>query len=140
MFNNSFENIYDKHSAMLFGIALELSSTEIEAEEILIKTCKKIHEYNLMLETNSSLCVTLIKLVIQTAKEQLKPNEIKHNFKFKHYENTPLLHKLLCEQKNLESYLIENNLSRVEIGKMLRKEFNLLRKMQQRELKLSEFF
>ena len=125
--NNLFENIYDKYSKMLYSIAEEISPSQKAAEEIQITTFKKVHKQNLIQQIYPSICVTLIKLLIQTAHEQIYHNELKHNFKLKQFENTPLLHKLLCEQINIESNCTENNLSRTEAGKILREEFNLLR-------------
>ncbi len=139
MLNNSLENIYDFYSRMLFNIAVEISATEQEAEEILLATFKKIHEQNIVQQIPPSLCLKLIKLLIQTAHERLKPEELKHNFKLKQFESTPLLHKLLCEQINLERHCIENNISLAEAGKILREEFNLLRNAKKRELKIPEF-
>lgn len=123
MLNKSFENIYDTYSPMLFGIAVQISPTEKEAEVIIIATFKKIHEQNLIDQTSPLLCVTLIKLLIQTAHEQLKLK----NFKLKQFENAPLLHKLLCEQAELENHCIENNLSRADARKILHEEFKRLK-------------
>ena len=124
---------------MLYGIAVEISPSQKAAKEILITTFKKIHEQNLI-QIYPSLCVTLIKLLIKTAHQQLKPKELKHNFKLKQFENTSLLHKFLCEKIDLEDHCTENKLTRSEVGKILREEFNLLRKTKKEELKPSEIF
>jgi len=133
------ENIYDKYSAMLYSIAVEISPSQKAAKEILITTFKKIREQNLI-QIYPSLCVTLIKLLIKTSHQQLKPKELKHNFKLKQFENTPLLHKFLCEKIDLEVHCTENKLTRSEVGEILREEFNLLRKTKKEELKPSEIF
>ena len=116
---------------MLYSIAVEISPTEKQAEEILIITFKKAHKLNLVAQTYPSLCITLIKIIIQTAHEHL--GDFKNNFRLKQFENTPLLHKLLCEQINLDNHCQENNLTRAELGKKIREEFNLLRSLQKFE-------
>ena len=126
-----FSQLYDKYSTMLYSIAVEISPTEKQAEEILIITFKKAHKLNLVAQTYPSLCITLIKIIIQTAHEHL--GDFKNNFRLKQFENTPLLHKLLCEQINLDNHCQENNLTRAELGKKIREEFNLLRSLQKFE-------
>ena len=65
------EYVYDKYSPMMFGIALQISSTEKEAEQILSSTFQKIHNQKVHEQSHSGLCVKRIKLTIETAFEQL---------------------------------------------------------------------
>jgi len=122
------EMLYNTYSSMLYGIALEISPTQKEAEEILITTFQKIYKKKLTQKNYTSLCATLVKLMIQTAQEKLNPDQTKINFKLKEFEKAPVMHKLLCEQISLEQYSAENNLTRSEIATKLREEISLLRK------------
>ncbi len=124
---NTFENIYDKYSSMLFGIATELSDTTNQAEEILIITFKKFNSGGYINQSSPSVCITLIKLLIQTLHEKVNRHENKRDFKIKQFENSPLLHKIICEQINLNDYCIQKNIKRAEAGKILREEFNKIR-------------
>ncbi len=133
MLDKSLENIYDTYSKMLFGIAMQIAATEQDAEEILIITFKKIYKQNIIQQIYPSICITLIKLLIQTAHEQLNPEELEHNFKLKQFENTPLLHNLLCKQVSFEGHCNATNLSLAMGRKKLREEFNLLRKINIKE-------
>lgn len=133
----TFESLYDTYSPMLYTIALEISPTEKQAEEILSTTFLKAHQQNLIQKNKHSLCATLIKLTIQTAYEQLKP---KSNFRLKQFENTPLLHKLLCEQITLDDHCTENKITRTQVSYQIRKEFNLIRKSKINESRPQELF
>lgn len=134
----TFEDIYDKYSPMLYGIALEISTSESEGEEILISTFQKVHSQNLIQSTNYSICGTLIKLLIQSAHEILNNNQGKINFKIKIFENTPLLHKLLCEQINFNDHCRDNSLSHAEAINQIRREFISLRKQQHQQPEIYE--
>lgn len=123
-----FENIYDTYSPLVYGIALEISPTTEIAEQILFRTFQEVFDQNLIEQKHPSFCVTLIKLVFQITHEQLPPSQLKNNFKLKQFENTPVLHKLLCEQLNLEVYCENNKLTRAEIANKIREEFIFLRK------------
>ena len=133
-----FENIYDKYSPIVYGIALEISPTTEIAEQILFRIFQEVYTQNLFEQNHPSLCVTLIKLVFQIAHEQLPHSQVKNNFKLNQFENTLILHKLLCEQLNLEVYCKNNKLTRVEIAKKIREEFIFLRKIKKENGQLVE--
>ena len=120
-----FSQLYDKYSTMLYSIAVEISPTEKQAEEILIITFKKAHKLNLVAQTYPSLCITLIKIIIQTAHEHL--GEFKNNFRLKQFENTPLLNHLICDQISLQDYCKEKYLTQQEGLQIIRKEFSTIR-------------
>lgn len=124
------EICYNKYSKMLYGIALEISETEAQANEIFIETFTKIHEQNIAVQKHSSLCTLLIKLLIQTAHEKINNNLGKTNFKLKNFKNFTILHQLLCEQNSLKNISEQNNLSPAEIGKKIRAELLSIRHLQ----------
>ena len=128
------ENLYNTYSPMLYGIALEISPAQKEAEEILISTFHEIYKQNLLQQAHPSLCATLIKLIIRTAHEQLNSTQLKNNFTLKQFESTPLLHKLLFEQISLEKYGEENELTRAEVAKRIQEEFILLRNLKEKDV------
>lgn len=123
------ESLYDKYSGMLYGIALEISPTTEQADIILINTFKEIHVKNIKKQENASICSTLIKLLIQTAHNTLKPNELIHNFKLKRFENSPFLQLLLCEQVSMENICSKNRLSILEVSQKIHEEFNTIRNL-----------
>lgn len=133
-----FEKIYDSYSPLVYGIALEISPTTEIAEQILFRTFQEVFNQNLIEQKHPSLCVTLIKLVFHIAHEQLLPSQLKNNFKLKQFENTPLLHKLFCEQLNLEVYCKNNKLSPAEIANKIHEEFIYLRKIKKENGQLVE--
>lgn len=116
----SIESIYDEFAPMLYSIALSIAPVPKDAEDILEATFLKIHKQNLTLGSRSSICAKLIKLVTQTAYEKLGPGA--RSIRVKHFEKTPLLHKLLCEHVSLETYCKENGISLSEGSKTLRQE------------------
>ena len=75
---------------MEYGIALEISATEKQAEQIMIETFKKAHEQNVPVHKNPSLCIAIIKLLIQIAHCKLNNNNGNPNFSIKLFENSPL--------------------------------------------------
>ena len=124
----SFENIYDAYCPMLYNIALQICPDKSKAEKILLLVFKKLyHQDKGERMDKKPFCIDLIKLIIQTAREELYPGQTKFNFKIKQFEKTPLLHKILVEQLNLENYCIENGLSRQVAMLKLRGEFMLIR-------------
>lgn len=127
MSKRTFENIYDAYCPMLYNIALQVCPTHTQANKILVITFKKLHRQKIEWMGKLVFCVDLIKLIIQTAKEELYPGEKECNFKIKQFENTPLLQKLMVEQLTLEEYCIENNLDRSVAISIIRNEFNLIR-------------
>ncbi len=131
---NAFQRLYDMYSAMLYGIALEISPSQKEADLILFETFMKAHKQDLFNQEGSSVCVTLIKLVIQTAHEVLIPEELKHNFKLKRFETSPLLHQLLCEQFSIDDLCSKHKLTPLHISKQIREEFNSMRILNEKNL------
>ncbi len=124
---HTFENIYDKYSSLLFGIAIDNSASTNQAEEILIITFKKFNSGGYINQTSPSVCITLIKLLIQTLHEEIIQHENNRDFKIKQFENSPLLNKFMCEQINLNDYCIQKNITRAEARKMLHDEFKKIR-------------
>lgn len=108
-----FENIYEKYSPMLYGIALQIDPEQKSAEQILIKTFKKIHEQEITQEKYPTYCLTLIHLILKTAHE-IFPLKFENNIKLKQFESTPLLHKLICKQINLQDFCTEKKLKQHE--------------------------
>ncbi len=126
---NTIESLYDTYSVMLYGIVLEICPSTKEAETVLIKTFKKVHKQNIINQASSSICVTLIKLVIQTAHEVLMPEQLKHNFKLKRFEKSPLLHQLICEQISVDDICVKHKLTPLEVSQKVREEFNSIRNL-----------
>lgn len=73
-------------------------------------------------------------MIIQTAQEELYPGETSYTFKIKQFENTPLLHKILIEQVNLETYCNENGITRNNALLIIRNEFMMIRNTSQKNL------
>lgn len=127
--------LYDSHGPMLYGVALQISPTQDEAEEILIRTFVKIERQAMFRNQHPSDCANLIKLVVQTGMEYLGSSVNANNFKLKQFEDTPILHKLICEQMSLDKYCEASGISREEAANALRKEFAPIRK-----LKIAEYY
>jgi hypothetical protein len=122
--------LYQDYGAKLYVVALEIAPNQSDAEKILIDTFVKAHQQQLVLfnEHPPPVYITLIKLLLQTAHEHLYNDQRKYNFKLKQFEHTPLLHKLICEQISLENHCQENNISRAEAAREIRKELMSIRK------------
>lgn len=120
------ETIYDTYSPMLYSIALDISPTTKEAETILIKAFQQIHLQKLTLQNRSMLCISLIKILMQTARQEFYPGLEKNNFRLKHFENTPLLHQIFCEQSGLKNYCKQNKITTNEAMKQIRNECSVL--------------
>ena len=123
----SFKNIYDTYYHILYDIALQICPNNTKAENIFLLTFNKIlQQHNEWLDKKPS-CIDLIKLMIQTAKEELYPGDTKCNFKIKQFENTPILHKILVEQLCLENYCTENSITRSKAIADIKEEFLVIR-------------
>jgi hypothetical protein len=112
---------------MLYGVAMEIAPNKTAAEKMLIGTFQKIHQQKLDQQNVPPPYMALVKLLIQTAHEQLYTGQLKYNFQLKQFENTPMLQKLICEQIDLENYCIQNQLTRSEMAKKIREEITSLR-------------
>ncbi len=123
---NSLAKVYDLYGPMLYGIALEICEVEKTAEEIIFTTFQKFVKQNYLNSKKELFCALLIKLMIQTAHEQLNKNSAVFNFKVKQFEKAPLLHKLLCELIPLEDHCNNVKITRLEAARQIRSEFNLI--------------
>ncbi len=126
------ETIYDTHSALLYGIALEISPTQSGAEEILTKAFQKIATLKLVESNNRPIpCITLIKMTIEAAYEL--HGSFSNDIKLKQFESTPILNKLLCKQMSLDNYCEANGIDRAKAVKILRAEFASIRQLEVKE-------
>lgn len=123
--HSSFEQIYDTYSSMLYGVALEISPDKNKAEDILFRTFIKINEQKSEIQQRSSMCLALMKLLIETANED--PEIKKNNYSLKQFENSPLLTTLLIKCTTLENVCKQNNITRMQAARKLREEITLLR-------------
>jgi len=126
----SVHKLYQDYGVRLYVVALEIAPDQSATEKILVETFVKIHQLQLVQlnEHPPPIYSTLIKLLLQTAHEHLYTDQLKYNFKLKQFEHTPLLHKLICEQISLENYCKENQISRAEAAKEMRKELMSIRR------------
>lgn len=123
---STLKNVYDKYSALVYGIALEITNSKQQAEQVLIRTFEKVQQPNILDHNPGAVCATLIKLTTTTAKEL--NNELhRTDLKLKRFENQPMLNTLLCNNTSLDDFCKENRLTRMEAAKKLRYEFNLYR-------------
>ncbi len=126
MSNSNFENIYDKYCSMLYGLALQICSSNTDAaDEILISTFKKIYQQDISQEKYPAYCITLVQLVIKTAGE-FYPLLIENGFRLKQFEKAPLINQFICNQISLQDYCKEKYLTPQEALQTIRKEFSIL--------------
>ena len=69
--DSTFENIYDKHSANLYGIILKISQNTKEAEEILVQSFKTFFQQNAKPENDDSIFLHLLRITMCAASEKL---------------------------------------------------------------------
>lgn len=124
----AFDKMYDKYCPILYGIAIEISSSEKEVEQILTSTFQIAYSNKLFEKNKHTLCVALIKIMIQTAYEHLKPL---NSFRLKRFENMPLLQKFLFDQKTSETLGLEESENRTLAASQIRFEFNTLRNIKE---------
>lgn len=121
---NSFGKIYDTYSPMVYSIALEFSPNQHKAEEILTATFTKLYFQDQIKSNSHNLCATLINLTLQIAKEKLEPEIC---FELKQFKNTPLLHKIFCENFSIKQICEQENLSNDVVAKKIRQELRTFR-------------
>ena len=114
----TFDNVYNTYSPMLYGIALQISTTENEAQQLLISTFKTAYKQNVAEQTHPCVCVTLIKLLISSAQDLVLSKRIK----LKQFENAPLLHKMLCENIKHEVLCEELQITRNQLSRKIQEE------------------
>lgn len=91
----SFEQTYDKYSAMVYGLALKMTDSQKDAEEVLVNTFINLQKENLIEKKAHCICATLIKLTIRNARENKTYIKPATDLKLKKFEHTTYLHKLL---------------------------------------------
>ena len=117
----TFEKFYDNYSPMLYGIALQISPSQKQAEELLIKTFEIIYEQKIAEQNQPAICLSLIKLIIRTAQEHF--NFMQHQ----PFRNAPILNLILAEKMTVREICLQNRLSIIQLGKVIRGELNSLR-------------
>lgn len=125
---SKFEMLLDKYGPLLHQIALQISPTAEQAEDILIKAFADAHKQNIAEQSFPSPFISLIKILINRAQRQFGNSLSSETFKLPQFEKLPVLQRIFCEQTSLEIYCANNKITREEIGKQLRIEFLLLRK------------
>ena len=123
--NQSIEYIYDKYSPVLYGIALQITSCEKEAEQILIASFQKIQKGRLFNLHNPCTCVKLMKLTIETTCEQF-PKYKRSDLAFKQLHQSPIVNRLLSENSPMKSLSRENHLTRSQAMKNFRADLSVL--------------
>lgn len=121
----AFTNIYDTYSPMLYDIALQISETKEDAEQLLIRTFLEIYTQKLFQNNSTSVCILLIKTMIKKNKEQFPANNYRS---LKQFKSTPMLNKILCQFLNSENLLVAIGVSHSSARQLLRQEINLIRK------------
>ena len=66
-----FENIYDKHSALLYGIILKISKNTKESEEILIQSFKTFFLRHIKPENDHQIFLHLLRITLSIASEKI---------------------------------------------------------------------
>ena len=90
-----------------------------------IATFKKMYNQDITQHQYSVYSLTLIRLIIKTAKE-LYAIKLKSNFRLKLFENTALLNQIICKQISLQDYCKEKYLTHQEVLQIIRKEFVII--------------
>ena len=138
MVQSAFENIYEKYSAIIYGIALEICPNVICAELVFTATFKKIYNSNITVQNSPIYYIELIRLVFRITKNEIYPHEKKINFKLKQFDTTPLLQQLICNEISLDNYCILNNIEKNVGLRLIKSEFNSLRNLKTNQSKKFE--
>ena len=117
----AFEKFYDTYSPMLYGMALQLSPTQRQAEELLVKTFVILHKQKFVEANDPCVCINLIRLLLGTAQEQFKAAEL-HPFK-----NAPMMNLILSGKMSVREVCLHNRVNVIQLGKIIRAELNSLR-------------
>jgi hypothetical protein len=125
MDKSTFENIYEKYSPMLYGIALQIIPSKNKAEDLLILTFKKIVNQDVIQKPYPAYCIILMRLILKTAQE-IYPKKFKNGFKLRHFENAPFLNQIICEQIDFQDHSEKNNHTRKEVLKIIHHEFRAI--------------
>ena len=119
------ERIYDQYSPVMYNIAMQLTSSEKESEQILICMFKKISKQKLFEPDHTLPCVRFIKLTIETTYE-LFPKYKRIPIQLKQFQRSPILNKLLCENMSIKSFSWQNNISSSQSMQSLKIEMAML--------------
>lgn len=122
---SDFVNVYDRYCPMLYEVALEICGSEKGAEELIMLAFKKIHSSDIVHENCPFYCITLIRLMIKTAREQY-PEKIKKKLRLSQFKKAPLWQQLISHTSTLPDYCKENGLEKHEAMEIIRKEFDVI--------------
>lgn len=123
---SSFEIFYNKYSPMVYEMALQIAPNQNTAQQILISTFTTANHQNIALQTFPLPSITLIKILVDTAHQQLNKGLGSPNFKIKQFENTPILQHLFCELSTLENYCNNLKITKEQAAINLRAEISTL--------------
>ncbi len=121
-----FQELYNIYSSVMYGAALKISTSQKDAEQILITSFQKLQQQNVNQKNYSSLCLTIVKLTVETAKELKQKGHIR----LRELESTSILEKILFKNISLENICKQNDLSQPEALKKIREEINTIRNME----------
>lgn len=125
MYNSlsSLEGLYNRYSALLFGIALQVSPDKESAEEILVLAFQKIYKLELSPLDHASIFITMTRMIIQLAQEKFIPLQAKEDLKLRMFEKSGILCNLLNGSFSIDRYCLENKITRAVFAKQVRQEF-----------------
>ena len=66
----TFEEMYDKHSPLLYGIILKISRTTKQSEEILVQSFKTFFLHHLKTTNDDGIFIQLLRIAISIASEK----------------------------------------------------------------------
>ena len=119
--------LYDKYASMMYGIVFNMTGNESKAGEILTEIFLTLREKKMLSRVRNALCHSLVrhthKLTIQHLKALgMKPISVQSKS-----GNYPIINALYFELEAINEQELDSDISKQEILKNLRAEFNHFR-------------
>ena len=115
----------------MYGVAMQISSSEKEAELILIHAFKKLQRQKL--NNHNLTCVEFVKLTIESVLE-LYPKYKRSELQFKPFYRSPIFKKLLCENVSIKSLSKLDHITPAQCMQNLKMEMSLFLNIKKRYL------
>jgi hypothetical protein len=131
--NPTLEDIYDRYSRVMYGVAFQITSNEEEAEKILMAGFKKMHILKNLVQRNPATSLQFIKLTVETAFELFPGYKTKH-WEIKQFHTSPVLYQLIFENKNIQALCTKYGLTVPQLTKKIRSELSILANIKKRYL------
>ncbi|MDQ3017233.1 MAG: hypothetical protein M3R25_11020 [Bacteroidota bacterium] len=117
------ESVYDRYSPVIYNLSLQLTSSKIETETLLVEVFGRFYKWYIAQKSEHGAIIWIIKMTIRAAHQIIKSPV---SLLLERFESTPILQKMICEEWDLSRCIEMFGGTQKDIIITLQKEFSIL--------------